>query len=270
MIPTFLVRAQFSENICLKKPIKILIVPGHDKQSSGARYKNLKEADMTLVLGTEIYNLLKQDKNFEVYITRDNNGYTKDFSDYFAQHVNDIQTFKDNAQKKVAEEITNGTFIKKTNNVPHFSVKGPVALRLYGINKWADENNIDVMIHVHFNDEGRKNISKMGKYKGFSVYAPDPQLLNSSESMPLAQSIYRALKDKYINSTYTKENGGVVPDQKLIAVGANDTLSTSVRSVLVEYGFIYEKRFSTYTKRNLAYKDMANLTFEGIKNYFFN
>jgi len=27
-----------------------------------------------------------------------------------------------------------------------------IALRLYGFNKWADENKVDAMVHIHFND----------------------------------------------------------------------------------------------------------------------
>jgi len=65
-------------------PIKILLVPGHDNTAWGARYGNVKEATMTLAVAAKIYNILKQDKRFDVYITRDDLGYTKEFTDYFA------------------------------------------------------------------------------------------------------------------------------------------------------------------------------------------
>jgi len=70
-------------------------------------------------------------------------------------------------------------------------------------------------------------------------------------------------------STFDKEVPGVVPDQKLIALGANGTLNASIRSVLIEYGYIYEKKFRNTKTRHQAYKDMATGTATGIKKYFF-
>ena len=91
LAPTFKARAATA-------PIRILLVPGHDNTVWGAQYGNIKEADMNLVLATKIYNLLKQDKRFNVYITRDSGGYTKTFSDYLA-NKEDIATFELNAKE---------------------------------------------------------------------------------------------------------------------------------------------------------------------------
>ncbi|MGH7249546.1 MAG: N-acetylmuramoyl-L-alanine amidase, partial [Minisyncoccia bacterium] len=55
-------------------PIKILLVPGHDNQTVGAVYGNLKETDMNLDLATRIFNTLSKDPRFEVHITRDSSG----------------------------------------------------------------------------------------------------------------------------------------------------------------------------------------------------
>jgi N-acetylmuramoyl-L-alanine amidase len=250
------------------KPIKILLVPGHDNEVWGAQYGNMKEATMTLALATQIYNILKKDKRFDVYITRDNSPaeYTKDFLDFLAQK-DAIITFEQNAKKIIQNEITNGSFVQK-ENAPHHSVSEDVALRLYGFNKWADENKIDAMIHIHFNDYPRPNAWTIRKYKGFVVYYPDGQLSNSKESGNLAADIYTQLHKKYTTSTYPPEAGGLTPDQKLIALGANGTLDASVRSVLIEYSYIYEKKFRAKSTRLQAYKDMAQLTVTGIKNYF--
>ena len=248
-------------------PIKILLVPGHDNEVWGAQYGNIKEAAMNLAIASRIYDILKKDKRFEVYITRDKDGYTKEFADYFAGHQADVLAFKEDAKKKTQESITNGTFIQK-ENAPHNSVSEDVAIRLYGFNKWANENKIDAMIHVHFNDRPRTNKWKQGEYKGFVIYMPDSQFVNSKESTTLAKSIFSQLHTKYITSTYEKELGGLIPDQKLIALGANNTLLESVRSVLIEYGYIY--RFGNSVSRHKAYDNMANLTATGIKNYFFS
>jgi len=251
------------------KPIKILLVPGHDSEVWGAQYGNMKEATMTLALATQIYNILKKDKRFEVYITRDDtslSGYTKEFADFFTQK-DAILAFEENAKKLIQEKISSGNFVTK-ENPPHHSVTEDIALRLYGFNKWADENKMDAMVHIHFNDYPRPNAWTIGKYKGFVIYFPDGQLPNSKESTGLAADIYTQLHKKYSTSTYPPEAGGLIPDQKLIAIGANGTLDASVRSVLIEYSYIYEKKFRTKSTRLQAYKDMAQLTATGIKNYF--
>jgi N-acetylmuramoyl-L-alanine amidase len=250
-------------------PIKILLVPGHDNKVWGAQYGNMKEATMTLALATQIYNILKQDKRFNVYITRDNStsGYTKEFLDFLTQK-DAILTFEQNAKKIMQTKIINGSFITKVNP-PHLTVTKDIALRLYGFNKWADENKIDAMVQIHFNDYPRANKWTIGQYKGFAIYFPDGQFANSKESGNLAADIFTQLHKKYSTSTYPPEAGGLVPDQKLIAIGANNTLDASVRSVLIEYSYIYEKKFRAQSTRLQAYKDMAQLTATGIKNYFF-
>ncbi len=250
------------------EPIKILLVPGHDNEVWGAQYGNIKEADMTLALATRIYNLLKQDKRFQVYITRDSQGYTKEFADYFANNQADILSFKENAKKQMQSKIVSGSFVQKAN-APHHAVSEDVAIRLYGFNKWIDENKIDAVVHIHFNDYPRKNKWVIGQYKGFTIYMPDSQFANSRESLKLATDIFTELHKKYITSTYKPEAGGLIHDQKLIAVGANGTLNASTRSVLIEYGYIYQKIFRTTPLRSQAYKTMANLTTTGIENYFF-
>lgn len=246
-------------------PIRILLVPGHDDKIWGAQYGNIKEADMNRVLAWKIYDLLKKDKRFEVYITRDENGYTKEFADYFQNERKAILTFKDEAKKETQNKIEDGDFIEK-ENVFHNTVSENTAVILYGINKWANENNVDVVIHIHFNDYPRPTKWTQGKYKGFAIYVPDAQFGNARESGLLGANIHTELNKKYITSTYKKELGGLVADQKLIALGSNGTLISTVRSVLVEYGYIY--RFGNSIMRHKAYTNMANLTFAGIKNYF--
>ena len=248
--------------------VKILLVPGHDDEVWGAQYGNIKEADMNLAVATKIYNLLKKDKRFEVYITRDAGGYTKEFADYFLAQKDAISTFEQNAKKTMRNKITDGSFVVK-KNVPHNTANKDIALRLYGFNKWANENKMDAMIHIHFNDYPRSDKWTIGQYKGFAVYMPDEQLINSKKSGQLAASIFTQLRKKYITSTYKPEAGGLVSDQKLIALGSNGTLLESVRSVLIEYSYIYEKKFRAKSARFQTYTDMANLTAKGIKNYFF-
>ncbi len=249
------------------KPVRVLIVPGHDNEVWGAQYGYVKEADMNLALATRLYNILKKDKRFKVYITRDNLGYTTEFANYFA-NMDSITTFKEDAQKDRQEEIASGDFVVK-EGAPHASAGKDVALKLYGFNKWANENNIDAIIHIHFNDYFRSNKWEVGKYKGFTVYMPEAQMANAKTSDILAKYIFSELKKKYTPSNFPKESGGLASDQQLIALGASGTLDSSVRSVLIEYGYIYEKKFRTYTLRKKAYTTMAQLTATAMKKYFF-
>ena len=53
------------------------------------------------------YNILKKDKRFEVHITRDKNGYTKEFQDYLNANQGSIVSFKNNAKKIFLQKITN-------------------------------------------------------------------------------------------------------------------------------------------------------------------
>jgi len=249
------------------KPIKILLVPGHDDQSPGAIYGNIREADMTLSLASEIYNILKKDKRYEVHITRNWKGYTKEFSDYFSNQKGDILSFKEEAKKIIKEKIINGTFVSKTT-VSHVSVSPNVSLHLYGINKWANDHKMDLVLHIHFNDYPRNNKWEIGKYKGYTVYVPDKQLVNAKESKNIGNKIFEQLANKYPVSNLKEESVGVVEDQKLIALGARGTLEKSVNSILVEYGYIYQKIFRVTKTRHQAYKDMASLTINGISAYF--
>ena len=251
-----------------KEPIKILLVPGHDNEIWGAQYGNVKEADMTLALANRIYDQLKKDKRFDVYITRDKDGYTQEFQDYFTNHEAEIIAFKESAKKENRDKIVAGTFIEQ-ESVPHVVVKPQTSIVLYGINKWANENAIDAVLHIHFDDYPRKNSWTIGKHKGFAIYMPDLQIVNGFDSGQLAANIFIQLNKKYATSSYEKELGGLIHDQKLIALGSSGTLHASVRSVLVEYSYIYEKKFRKKSTREQAYKDMAYLTVQGIKNYFF-
>ncbi len=260
--PIFFAQAQ----IAPQTPIKILLVPGHDNESWGAQYGNLKEAAMNLAVATRVYDILKKDKRFEVYITRDKNGYTKEFADYFVNHKEDVLSFKESARAQMESDVASGSFVPK-DSAPHNNANADTALRLYGFNKWANENKIDAVVHMHFNDRSRSSIWAQGKEKGFAIYIPEAQMVNSKGSAILGANIFLQLEKKYVTSTYEKEKGGLVPDQKLIALGANGTLLSSVRSILVEYGYIY--RFGNSANRPGHYTNMANLTATGIKNYFF-
>lgn len=247
-------------------PVRILLVPGHDDASWGAQYGNVKEADMNLVLATKLYNILKADKRFQIWITRNSIGYTPTFAAYLESNYKDIQYFMKVYKELNQEKLDAGVIIER-EGVPHNTAATDMATVLYGINRWADENLIDAVIHIHFNDYPRSNAWEKGEYKGFAIYYPEAQLENSDISQALGKKIFTELRKKYITSTYPPEAGGLIADQDLIAMGARNTLFPGVRSVLIEYGYIY--RFGDRTFRHQFYTSAANLTATGIKKYFY-
>ena len=73
--------------------------------------------------------------------------------------------------------------------VYHNSAKDDDSLRLYAINKWANENKIEIVFHIHFNDYPGRKLNQVGEYAGFSIYVPEYQLPNHRASSELADSL---------------------------------------------------------------------------------
>lgn len=243
--------------------IKILIVPGHDKEFFGTQFKTIKEETFNLQLATELYDYFKTDSHFETYITRDQKGYLSVFQNYFTDKKESIEKF-------IA--LSNDWFenlypdFQWVDGVDHNVAKKDVALRLFGINVWANDNNIDLVIHVHFNDYGGRKKNRVGEYSGFSIYVPEKQLNNSFLSMELARTVFPRLEKLLPVSDIPKENVGIVEDQQLIAIGPKNTLSAA--SMLVEYGYIYDSYALNKSIRALFFKELARQTYLGVKQYF--
>lgn len=243
--------------------LKILIVPGHDNDTWGTEFWGIREANLNLALAQNLYNLLTKDSHFQVFITRDYNGYAPIFKNYFIKQKGSIEQFKYYTQK-----LFNEAFPDFENNfgVFHNEAKEDVAFKLYGINKWANDNAVDLVIHVHFNDYGGRPRNKIGKYSGFSIYVPEKQLPNSVISKELADLVFKNINMISAVSDLPKEDAGVVEDQELIAVGANASLDAA--SLLIEYGYIYESQFLNSVSRKNVFKELAHLTYFGLLKYF--
>lgn len=248
------------------RKLKVLVVPGHDSDFWGTQYKNVKEADMTLALSKELVRLLSWDDKFEVSVTRDGSGYTPVFADYFSDPGQNILSFVAAKKKTMTDLELAGKVSLKTDGVFHNNAPSPVVVRLYGINKWANENNIDLVIHVHFNDYPRRKRASPGDYSGFSIYVPEHQYSNARASKDIAEAVSEQLQTYYSQSDMPKEDVGVVEDQDLIAIGSFNTLDPA--SILIEYGYIYEPQFLNPTIRNKVIQDLATQTYIGIHKFF--
>jgi len=208
----------------------------------------------------------QKDSKFQVFITREKNGDYRDWlSDYLEKENLAISIFRDYL-KKVVSFFDDRAIIKKNASVYHNPAADNVSLNLYGINKLANDHNIDIVLHVHFNDYPGRPAGSSGKYNGFAIYVPEEQLPNSRVSIALAESVKEALEKYFPVSNFPGEAKGVIQDQELIAVGSN--ASREGASMLIEYGYIYEPQFTYSAARAIIFKSLAEQTYLGIKNFF--
>ncbi|OHA58778.1 MAG: hypothetical protein A2571_00110 [Candidatus Vogelbacteria bacterium RIFOXYD1_FULL_44_32] len=250
-----------------EKPIKILVVPGHDPSSYGTIDQGVRELDLNLELGRYLAERLERDERFEVTLAQTKDGFLPALAEYFEQEKNLIWQFR---QKKA--EIMNALVgegkVTRESVVDHISASNDTALKLYGINHWANENKIDLVIHIHFNDYPGRRQDVVPKYTGYAIYLPEHQYSNSKASWDIGQDIADRLSTKFPSSNHPKETAVLIPDQELIAIGAFNTLDAT--SVLVEYGYIYEPSYAPATPadRSQNLKQLARLTASGVEDFF--
>ncbi len=243
--------------------VKILIVPGHEADFGGALYNGLIERDMNVALAEKILSELSLNEKFQIILARDYYKWNPILADYFTKNLEAIKKWKDDQKGAMLSLVKNGK-IQLIDSVPHSTAPTAQALRLYGINKWANENKVDIVLHVHFNDNYRKN--GVPKYSGFSVYVPEEQYSNATSSVALAGDLLAELLRIGHVSTLEPESAGVVEDQDLIAIGSYNT--ADALSVLIEYGYIYESQFKTRDLRTVFYDKAAKATTQGVVNFF--
>jgi len=246
---------------------RVLIIPGHDNVERGAEFGNLYEEDLNTELAQYLFEFFLSDDHFEVFTTRDlsNGDYTDTFSNYIESEESNITIFRSNAIDNMKNAVAAGQ-IQLRNGVPHNFASNRASIYLYGFNKWANENKIDLLIHVHFNDHSGRRRNDIGQYTGFSIYVPDSQYSSSKSSLEIANSIFGQLNNLFHVSTLPGENNGIVEDQELIAVGANGSLDGA--TLLIEYGYIYENPLSIDSIRGAYLKELAHQSYSGIKKYF--
>ncbi len=247
--------------------VKVLIIPGHDNEYHGAEFGGLRESDLTLQTGRALYELLKNDERFSALSVRDfrTGAYTDEFAIYFTREADAIRSVRDRT-RALMDTLVTARLVERNHGVPHGFAPGEAATRLYGINKWANENDIDIALHIHFNDYPRRRRNSPGEYSGFSIYVPEVQYPNAATSAEVARSVFEELKTSLPQSDLPKERGGILEDQELIAVGSN--ASREGASLLIEYGYLYESKFMDPTTRKVFITELAFLTYRGLKNYF--
>ncbi len=255
------IRAQYANST-----LKVLVVPGHEQFTAGTEFKDISERDLVLQLGKYLEQEFAQDSHLSSQLVRDGTGdFAPWFKKYMAENNIDVQVFRAQAKVNTLTGVAKGLYTEKTV-VDHNSAPNATALVLYGINKYANENNINLVLHLHMNDYPGRKLNKAGKYEGFAIYIPEGQLPNARASREMATTIATDLSRVEPASNFAKEKPGVVEDQELIAVGSNGTRDGV--SLLIEYGYIYEKKFTNSDLRDQALKDLAHATYLGIEDYF--
>lgn len=253
------------------KKIRILLVPGHEPDYGGAEYVDpvsghMYERDMTVELAQDLQGFLEQNPRYQVFVTRDAQAWSPTFAGYFKNDWNDIVAWEEAHKADILDLERLGQFHAVTPEVNHQTVPNNVAMRIYGIDKWVDENDIDIVIHIHFNDYPGHGQSTPGKYSGFTIYVPQNEYDNSSTTQALADTIFARLSKYNAVSDLSGESSGIVQDQDLIAIGAYNSVDAA--SMLVEYGYIYEPQFTNVALRSSSIKDLAFQTYLGLQDFF--
>ncbi|MBI4121198.1 MAG: peptidoglycan-binding protein [Parcubacteria group bacterium] len=255
-------------------PLPILIVPGHDNDSWGTQFKGLKESDVNVALGYLLYDLLAKDPRFVPMINRAPDGeYALWFESYMKENKVAIEQFRTQSKVKTRYFAAQGLYDPR-RLVHHNPAADNVSLSLYAINKWANDQNVPVVLHLHFNDYPRRRAGEAGEYSGFAIYVPETQLPNARASAALAETVAERLMRVVGPSNLPKEKGltssgvegPIVPDQELIAVGSNG--SRDGASLVIEYSYIYEPQLHDAEVRRLFMRELAHQTYLGLKTFF--
>jgi len=249
-----------------QKKVRVLIVPGHEPDFGGTQFKNLYERDLAAELGGDLQNFLDTNNNYQTSITRDAQSWNPTFADYFKNSWTDIKTWAKTSRSDYVSSLKAKGVPAPKPKITHNSAPANVATRLYGITKWANENNVDIMIHIHFNDYDGHSARVPGKYSGFVIYVPTQQYDNSTSTHVVADAVFKRLSMYNPVDDLPVESGGVIDDPQLIAIGANNT--SDAASMLIEYDYIYQPQFTNPAVRGLALKDLAYQTYLGLQDFF--
>ena len=246
--------------------VRVLIVPGHEPEYGGAEYGPIKERDLAVELSADLMRFLLDDGHFNVFTTRYENSWTPEFENYFSNNWDDITTWEQAHKEEIHNLIRVGKFDPVAPDMYHNDAPDDVAMRLYGIDKWANDNNMDIVIHVHFNDYPRADDQTPGAYTGFSVYVPEKQYFNSSSTKAVADTIFKRLRKYNPVSDLPLEKAGILEDQDLIAIGSFNSVDAA--SMLIEYSYIYEPQILDPTVRHTFLKELAYETYLGLSDFF--
>lgn len=245
---------------------RIFIMPGHEPDFGGSQFKKIIERDINVEISNKLKEYLEQDGNFEVVVGRDEKGWNPELGAYFAENLDEIKTWRDEHRALMKDKVEEGEIDLVDDPIVHEHVTGDVATRLYGVNKWVNEHDFDVAVHVHINDYGSRGRNKAGEFTGYVIYTPESQYGNASISKEVANAVHNRFLQIFPQSNAKRERGGIVEDQQLVALGRYNT--SLAPSILIEYAYLYESQFGNEEIRDVATSEYAFQTYLGLKDYF--
>ncbi len=248
------------------KKVRILLVPGHEANYGGAEYGSIKERDLTLELAKDLERIMGANSHYQVMVTRDDKTWSPTFDSYFKNNWQDIVTWTTAHREEISHLVSIGYVKPVVPTIIHNKAPTGVAYRLFGFTKWANENDVDIIIHIHFNDNPGHGINTPGDYSGFSIYVPEKQYYNSTTTIAVANTIFSRLSKLNPVSDLPGESTGIVEEPDLIAIGAYNT--SDAASMLIEYGYIYEQQFVNTSLRAVSINDLAFQTYLGLQDFF--
>jgi N-acetylmuramoyl-L-alanine amidase len=263
------IQSDYSATAISQNKVRILIVPGHQPDYGGAEYMShygdIKERDLVVELAQDLQTFLDGNNRYQVIVARDTESWNPIFTDYFKTEWNDIIDWENAYKQQFSAMVADGSLTLPKVIIDHATSTPDGIIQLYGMTKWANENNIDIEIHVHFNDYVGHG-DKHGKYTGFAIYVPAAQYDNSTTTHAIADDVFKRLARYNPVSDLQGESTGIVDDPELIAVGANNTADAA--SMLIEYSYIYEPQLDNPATRDVFIKDLAFQTYLGLQDFF--
>ncbi len=246
--------------------VRILIVPGHEPFDGGTAFQGVYEREIVVRIAEKLAAYLSVNPKYDVMVSRGDTAWNPTLASYFTNNAASIADFRQTQTALTESLLASGALQTDSYEVQHNAASNTAALHLYGINKWASENGIDITLHLHINDYGGRSNNRVGIHSGFAVYVPDHQYSNAAASLQVGKAIAGRLSSYHSASTLPQESAGVVEDQELIAIGSNNTADDA--SVLIEYGYIYEPQFTNAAIRTTALTDYAYETYLGLQDFF--
>jgi N-acetylmuramoyl-L-alanine amidase len=245
------------------KKIKLLLVAGHEPNDGGAEYNGLKERDLNLQIASKIKDILSSSTDIEIILARDNDGWNDELESYVKTNETKIMDWVAESKAKMFSQTKTGEIKIVESGMKHNMAASNAVLFLYGTNKWIDEKDIDVVLHVHMNN----NPKYKGKpnYSGYCMYVPEKQFSNSSSSKIFAKFLDEEISKIHTKSTMPQEKDIIIESQELIAVGSYGTLK--IPSVVVEYAYIYEPIITNKNSRKVFIENFSSSTAVAIEKY---
>lgn len=259
------IRAEFTAAQKGGERIKVLIVPGHDREAGGAVFREITELELNMELGAQLKKLFEKDVRFDVTLAQDSRGYNPLLQTFFDEKNDAILEFR--RQKHLGMySVQKAGLVESNVQIEHNSAPGNAITKLYGMNMWANEHGVDLVVHIHFNDTPGRSWRYGGENSGFALYIPDHQYSNATVSKSMAEHVYKRLGNRFPQSDSPPEKDGVIEDQQLIGLGASNSLDAS--ALFIEYAYIYEPQFQHASVRKLWLSEAAFQTYLGIIDFF--